>query len=247
MPGLRLPGRGLARRAARGLRAALGLERPAHGCMAVRDRMADIRDRVRTPHPLIIDGGAHRGAMTSAFRHLFPGSRVQAFEPNPLLAGELRRAFAAEPGVTVHELALGAEEGGIEFHILRNSLSSSVLAPSRHMAAFHGERAGVERTVTVRQARLDALFDEDIDILKLDLQGYELQALKGCGRLLERTGLILTEVEFMPLYDGQALFGDIDVFLRGRGFELLNLYDLFTHPDGRLTAGDAIYINANRR
>ena len=64
----------------------------------------------------------------------------------------------------------------------------------------------------------------------------------------ETTGVhqvITTEIEFVSLYDGQPLFGDIDVFLRAHGFRLLNLYELYTHPDGKLTAGDAIYLNNN--
>jgi hypothetical protein len=55
--------------------------------------------------------------------------------------------------------------------------------------------------------------------------------------------VITTEVEFVPLYEGQPLFGDIDVFLRQHGFKLLNLYDLWTQEDGQLTAGDAVYLN----
>lgn len=244
---LRIPGRGLLRRARLRAGRALGLTRPEHGCMAVRDKFKDIRERVARPDPLIVDGGAHKGAVASAFRHMFPDARVHAFEPNPLLAEELRRGFAADGAVTVHELALGAEGGDIEFRILRNALSSSALAPTRLMASYHGERAEVERTVQVRQVRLDEVLDEAIDILKLDLQGYELNALRGCGELLGRTALILTEVEFVPLYEGQPLFGDIDVFLRSKGFSLLNLYDLFTHPQGQLTAGDALYVNTNPR
>ena len=98
-------------------------------------------------------------------------------------------------------------------------------------------------SVDVDQVRLDGILDQDIDVLKLDLQGYELDALKGCEKLLPRIKAITTEVEFVPLYEGQPLFADIDIYLRARGFRFLNLYELWTHPDGQLTAGDAIYLN----
>ncbi|MDX2426946.1 MAG: FkbM family methyltransferase [Cycloclasticus sp.] len=84
----------------------------------------------------------------------------------------------------------------------------------------------------------------EVDLLKLGLQGYELVALKGCGKLLESIKIIAIEIEFIPLYDGQPLFGDIDVYLRAQGFRMLNLYELYTHPDGQLTAGDAVYLNS---
>jgi hypothetical protein len=91
--------------------------------------------------------------------------------------------------------------------------------------------------------RLDSVFDQEIDILKLDLQGYELEALRGATTLLPRVKTITVEVEFVPLYNGQPLFGDVDVCLRQAGFRLLNLYELWTQPDGQLTAGDAVYLN----
>lgn len=99
--------------------------------------------------------------------------------------------------------------------------------------------------VEVQQVRLEDVMKgcHEIDFLKLDLQGYELEALNGCGKLLERIKIITIEIEFIPLYDGQPLFGDIDVYLRAQGFRMLNLYELYTHLDGQLTAGDAVYLN----
>lgn len=104
----------------------------------------------------------------------------------------------------------------------------------------------IRQVVEVLQVRLEDVMqgNNEIDLLKLDLQGYELEALKGCGRLLERIKIITIEIEFVALYDGQPLFGDIDVFLRAHEFRMLNLYELYTQPDGQLTAGDAVYLNS---
>jgi hypothetical protein len=79
--------------------------------------------------------------------------------------------------------------------------------------------------------------------LKLDLQGAELSALRGLRERIADVRVILTEVEFAPLYDGQPLFGDLDVHLRGAGFRLFHLYDVWSHPDGQVTSGDALYVN----
>lgn len=104
----------------------------------------------------------------------------------------------------------------------------------------------IRQIVEVQQIRLEEAIHEhsEIDLLKLDIQGYELEALKGCGKLLDHIKIITTEIEFVTLYDGQPLFGDIDVFLRSHGFRMLNLYELYTHPNGQLTAGDAVYLNS---
>jgi len=96
----------------------------------------------------------------------------------------------------------------------------------------------------VEMVRLaDILPDTSIDIFKLDIQGYELEALRGANHLLKEIPLVFTEVEFIPLYQNQPLFSDLEQFLRSCGFRLYNLYELWTHPDGQLTAGDALFIN----
>ncbi|MFQ3678978.1 MAG: FkbM family methyltransferase [Pseudanabaenaceae cyanobacterium] len=60
-----------------------------------------------------------------------------------------------------------------------------------------------------------------IDVLYLDI--HELSALQGAGEYLQHTLCVQTEVEFVPLYRGQPLFGDIDAFLRSQGFALFAL------------------------
>ncbi|MEK6531620.1 MAG: FkbM family methyltransferase [Deltaproteobacteria bacterium] len=211
--------------------------------MAVRDRFLDLRERVEVENPVIVDGGANKGDMTERFLHLYKNPIIHAFEPIPELALELRKRFASSKNVVVHENALGAEGKGIRFNVLKNIVSSSVLKPTDIKRSYHGSKVDVERSIEVRQVRLDEAIKAPVDIMKLDLQGYELEALKGAEGLLNDIKAITTEVEFTPLYEGQPLFSDIDKYLREKGFRLLNLYELFTHPDGQLTAGDAVYLN----
>jgi FkbM family methyltransferase len=224
---------------------------PAHeakpyGRMAVRDRYADIKTRLVTESPTIIDGGANNGSTTDLFLQHYRSPMIHAFEPIPELVGVLKRKFTDRRNVTVHGAAIGAEAKIVSFNVVNNLVSSSVLNPSVLNKEIHGEKMEIRQVVKVPQVRLEDMMQgsHEIDLLKLDLQGYELEALKGCGVLLERIKIISTEIEFVSLYDGQPLFGDVDVFLRANGFRLLNLYELYTHPDGQLTAGDAVYLNS---
>lgn len=223
---------------------ALGIAQP-FGRMAARDRFADIRTRLKGEHPVIVDGGANCGGMTDLFLRQYSSPTIHAFEPIPELARQLTDRFAAHPNITIHGVALGAETKTVNFNVVANLVSSSVLFPSEINRAIHGERMDIRQIAAVQQVRLDEVLGSncDVDLLKLDLQGYELEALKGCGGLLERIKIITTEIEFVTLYDGQPLFADIDSYLCSRGFRLLNLYELYTHPDGQLTAGDAVYLN----
>ncbi|MFZ2161795.1 MAG: FkbM family methyltransferase [Sideroxyarcus sp.] len=224
-------------------------EQPAvkpFGRMAVRDRFADIKARLATESPTIIDGGANKGAITELFLRQYRSPVIHAFEPIPELANALRQKFSDNKNVTIYCAAIGAEAKHISFNITNQLSSSSVLNPSALNRGIHGKKMDIRQIVEVQQIRLEEAIHEhsEIDLLKLDIQGYELEALKGCGKLLDHIKIITTEIEFVTLYDGQPLFGDIDVFLRSHGFRMLNLYELYTHPNGQLTAGDAVYLNS---
>jgi FkbM family methyltransferase len=219
-------------------------DRPSHGQMAVRDRFADIRARIHTDSPLIVDGGAHTGSMIGLFRLQYRSPVIYAFEPIPELAATLRQRHSVESNMHVYDKALGAESKRVQFNILNYAGSSSLLSPADMNRRYHGSKMDISRTIEVDQVRLDEILPhQEIDILKLDLQGGELEALNGCGAMLDRIKTITTEVEFVPLYEGQPLFADIDGLLRENGFQLLNLYELYTQADGQLTAGDAVYLN----
>jgi FkbM family methyltransferase len=217
-----------------------------YGQMAVRNRFVDIRTKLTTESPVIIDGGANVGEMTALFLNQYHSPVIHAFEPIPDLIAQLRTRFANRNNVTIHGAAVGAEAKTISFNVLNYMGSSSPFIPTSINKGYHGEKMDIHQVVEVQQVRLEDVMgaNREVDLLKLDIQGYELEALKGCGKLLERIKIITTEIEFVPLYEGQPLFGDIDVFLRAHGFKLLNLYELYTHPDGQLTAGDAVYLNS---
>jgi len=215
-----------------------------HGVMVKRNRFADVKKILQKDNPIIVDGGANHGNMTQKFLEQYAEPTIYAFEPIPHLAEELKERHAAKESVHVFQQALGAENTVVSFNILNYQNSSSILTPGKWKQKYHGEKVDISKTVEVQQVRLDqAIPVEEVDILKLDLQGYELEAVKGAGDLLDRITIIITEVEFVPLYEKQPLFGDIDLFLRNAGFRLLNLYELYTHPDGQLTSGDAVYLN----
>ncbi len=213
-----------------------------HGPMASRDRFADARALVASESPVLVDGGAHVGRVTDRFLADYPGCTVHAFEPIPPLAQMLGQKYAGSPNVTVHAAALGAEAGTVQFNVVGNVMSSSVLKPSAFADELHGDAVAVRQTAALPQVRLDEVIDAPVDVLKLDLQGYELYALQGAERLLDGVHIIITEVEFIALYDDQPLFGDVDAYLRARGFALRNLYDLYTLETGQLTSGDAMYV-----
>jgi len=134
--------------------------------------------RILRPDSNAIDVGSHLGSFTSMLQRLAPRGHHSAIEALPHKAEWLRRKF---PTVEVIEVAVTDEPGTVRFH--HNLGRSGFSGIDRH--AWPGDRT-VE--LEVRAARLDDLVPEDrhFDLLKIDVEGAELRALRGATDLLDR-------------------------------------------------------------
>ena len=184
--------------------------------------------------------------------------RVVAFEPD---AEEYRRLLAAgKPKDVILNRAVWRESGRVPFHLARARGCSSIYEPNREFLEKFADarRYDVEKTVEVETGTIDALAAgeaelADLDFLKIDVQGAELDVLRGGEAFLAGNALgIEVEVEFQPLYRGQPLFSDVDKFVRERiGLELQDLRKTYwKRPEGiglgalkgQLIFGDALYF-----
>jgi FkbM family methyltransferase len=174
---------------------------------------------------VLADAGARWGP-DDRWRELSPPLQVVAFEPDE---DECRRLEAEETtGVRYVPVALGAHRGPATLYLTRDPACASLYPPDQAAVAAHAELAGSEpvgeRTVQLRT--LDDWCDEErvtIDVLKLDVQGAELDVLRGAESQLRQVVMLEAEVEFNRIYQGLPLFADIDSFLRERGFVLWRL------------------------
>jgi hypothetical protein len=82
-------------------------------------------------------------------------------------------------------------------------------------------------------------------LLKIDVQGYELDALRGCESLLGEFDFAYIECSFVELYQGQALAHDVCAYLCEHGFRLAGVYNLHQDADGRAIQADFLFINGS--
>lgn len=158
-------------------------------------------------------------------------AEITGFEPNP---AEFE-ALSARPGPYRYLRHFLGRGGPATFYRTHYAGCSSLLEPDgRLINLFTGINASVpegnfqvvERS-QVETMRLDDVGAEVVaDLLKLDVQGGELDILRGGTGKLRNTLVIDTEVEFVPLYKDQPLLGDIQCFLRDQGFVLHKLIDI---------------------
>ena len=158
--------------------------------------------------------------------------------------------------------AVAGEVGQRQFHVCRAPGSSSLYAPNRELIgefSRHLEhRLEVVATEPLKVLTLDPVTAKEglaPDVIKLDVQGAELEILHAGTRTLATTFLVEAELEFSPIYVGQPVFADFDVFMRSRGWVLLGLRRTVwrrregvegrSTSGGQLMYGDALYYNAS--
>jgi FkbM family methyltransferase len=202
------------------------------------DRLAGFR---LPAQPVVVDGGANKGRVADRLLRALPDCRLVAFEPQPELARKLSKRFAADPRVTVRAMALGEAAAVLPLTVLSRPTLSSLFAPTGIHAKYAGEHLTETAVVDVEVVRLDTVVSR-ADVIKLDLQGYELPALRGASGLLGGVSAVVAETALYPLYEGQALLGELEAYLAGFGLVLDSLCDPYRDATGRIASGDAVFV-----
>jgi FkbM family methyltransferase len=163
--------------------------------------------------------GAHKGQEVDEYLNIFPEVMIHLFEPQVDLFEYLTENFKNFKNISLHNYALGSSNGVSTMFISNNEgQSSSFFEPKEHLNE-HPEVKFEKGINTYEIKVLDELEIEDIDLLNIDTQGYEMEVLKGSGKLLSQgIKYIILEVNKKELYEGCPLVKDIDKFLKKYGF-----------------------------
>jgi FkbM family methyltransferase len=195
--------------------------------------------KVRT----VVDIGANEGQfLLPALKYLSP-ERALAVEMLPDLA---RRLTSRLPrSVRVYACAAGGGRGRAPSLRSTFSPASSLLELFPEASSLYGRDleqsdVGAVDIRTLDDLCMDAGMDS-IDLLKIDVQGYELEVLRGARRILKRTRQIIIEVEFVPIYQGGPLFPAVWQDLESHGFVLSQLFAQCQSSDGVLLHADALF------
>lgn len=199
--------------------------------------------------PVIIDGGAHRGDFVHAIRRVLPNASFICFEPAPELVSELRATFIGDPLVVIVAAALGDVASTAKFNLNKALATNSLLPSADQTTGSLRELITTQATVDVEVTTIDAALDElnqpVVDIIKLDLQGYDFPALIGATQALRTASVVVVEVWFAQVYKGAADYLQVCTLMHERGFGLYTLTSLHYSSTDRLVWGDAVFVPRN--
>jgi FkbM family methyltransferase len=194
---------------------------------------------------IILDIGGSTGKTSTMYSEAFPKNKVYVFEPIRESFLTLSANIKDRKNIIAVNKAVGNQNGSMTINIAKRISSSSLLElhadKNSGLFAETLESAGTE---LIEICRLDDFLSKDssIGIMKIDVQGYELEVLKGANLTLKDTYVVLVEVNNHEGYKGSPKYNEIDQALRDAGFMLFDICPS-TREKNQLKEWDVIYVN----
>jgi len=192
------------------------------------------------PRGEVLHVGAHAAEELESYfeNELFPITWVEA---QPELAQNLARKLNPEQNRVLNVAAWDTNGEIKKLYVTNNSQSTSLLKMGTHLNMY--PQIQVVTEILVETKRLDTLIPEDtvFTFINIDVQGAELEVLKGLGNLLYKTNVVYCEVNRKRLYENCAQVRELDKYLKSYGFKRVS-----TKWYLRAGWGDAVYTRNYR-
>jgi FkbM family methyltransferase len=192
---------------------------------------------------VIFDVGANQGQTSERFRAQFPFSKIYAFEPATKTCQKLAEKFTFDTKIFIHNCGVGSEVGQLRLALHDNSELNSF----RDGDKCKDESVDSElcEVITIDKFCEDSGISE-IDILKSDTEGFDVEVIKGAKNILSAGSIKVVIVE-ATFDDGDNLhsnFYEIALILRNLEYQLLGLYDVhFRQGSGRIYHFNALFYS----
>lgn len=171
-------------------------------------------------------------------------AKIISFEPLAGPASKFRKLFKSDKNVILHEVAIGSEIKNVSMHVSARDDSSSLLPIGENqLNVFPGTEELSLEEVSVAPLNYYVQSEDLVSpaLLKIDVQGFELEVLKGATDLIEYFNFIYVECSFIELYERQALADEIIKFLDEYFFKLNGVYNIYYNSKELAVQGDFLF------
>jgi FkbM family methyltransferase len=207
------------------LRKLLGTKAPTKlppGCIA-KERMKAFLPA----NPIILEAGAADGSDTLEMSSVFPDATIYALEPIPDIFRQMKNTVKGCRNVKTFQVGLSDKTGKARFNLSTDEQgeilsSSSLLTPKEHKTVH--PHILFDSSIEIDTITIDGFCLENnishIDLLWIDLQGYEFQVLKASPNILKTVRVIHTEVSLIEAYEHTVLYPELKEWLISEGFSV---------------------------
>ena len=192
----------------------------------------------------VADVGANRGQFALISRKLFPDACIHSFEPLDEPAKIFESVFNTDNNIHLHRCAIGSENTTMTIHVSERDDSSSLLPIGHNQSELFPHTGESETRITLVKPLNNVIYVDDItknSLLKIDVQGYELEVLKGCNTALNKFLYVYVECSFIELYEGQAFASEVIDFLYKKYFVLVGVYNMCYDEEGKAIQADFLF------
>jgi FkbM family methyltransferase len=209
----------------------------------VRFFLEDIKARGFSPRG-ILDVGANRGDWTRLALSVFPRAPILMIEPQDEMDFSLSKLVKETPVCRYVKAGVGREEGEL-IQTIWDDLAGSSFLPDPDI-----EKQKVGRQRKTKVTSIDSLLsgphpDFYPDLVKLDIQGFELEALSGANTIFGKTEVFIVETSLFSFMPGMPITREVIFFMYQRGYELYDVTEYLRRPhDGALGQMDLAFVKS---
>ncbi len=201
------------------------------------------------PFKTIVDVGANRGQFALFARILNPEASIHAFEPLEAPRTVCARLFAGDPLVKVQQVAIGSSDHDATIFVTAKDDSSSLLPVEPFQEEIFGTVASSRQGVPVRRLAscLSATEIRQPSLLKIDVQGTELEVLVGSEEILPLFSAVYIECSYVMLYKKQALAEEIISWMQEHDFVIGGVFNQHEHPGVGPVQADFLFVRSGAK
>jgi FkbM family methyltransferase len=197
--------------------------------------------------PVVFDVGANVGQSAYGFVRYLPKAQIFCIEPVSTAFQQLKAEYGHHDNIRLVQLAFGSKRETIDIQLHKDSELNTLVNKQERVADLTGQTETVTVETIDNFCREHAI--ECIDLLKMDVQGWELEVLRGANTMIAQNAIrfVIAEVGFGRPWAEVQHFAELDNFMQHCRFDFCGFYDTFRYGPAKQFVGfsNALYVNTH--